>query len=268
MTVDYTPKDAVLDVVAVALILAPEPVTTPIGIALLMRKRGASGSEAKYPVRMYPEFVYKVDNIRGREITWEVRTIQPGQLPLKDLNKPSVQIKSREQFIRSRTAPEKSAGQKIAENLPPGVKVHHEIFRPGRAPAGGQASFIPGETIHHTLRQMPQSGQQSGRAQPSTGIHHTIENSPGYRKAQAGGGYTAPQRGIIHHNIRESAAARGGNPANIVKPVRIVEHHTIDATPPIQYKGRLIRQVPPAVPPEEHKGGIIGRKGGPERGGR
>jgi hypothetical protein len=267
LTVAYTPKDAVLDVVAIALILAPEPVTTPIGIALLMRKRGEAGSTSKFPVRMYPEYVYKVDKIRGREITWEVRTLQPGQLPLMDLNKPSMQIKPREQFIMSRTAPEKSAGQKISENLPPGVKVHHEIFRPGPAPTMNRNTFIPGETIHHTLRQMPQSGQQSGREQPSTGIHHTIENSPGYRRAQAGGGNAAPPPGIIHHNIRESSSARGGNPANIVKPVRIVEHHTIDTTPPIQYKGRIIRQVP-LVPPSEHKGGIIGRKGGPEKGSR
>ena len=267
MTIAYTPKDAVIDIVAIALILAPEPVTTPIGITLLMRKRGTEDREPRHPVRMYPEYVYKVDNIRGREITWEVRTIQAGQLPLKDLNKPAVQIKPREQFIQSRTAPEKSAGQKIAENLPPGVKVHHEIFRPGPAPLKGQPSFIPGETIHHTLRQMPQSAQQNGRAQPSTNIHHTIENSPGYLKAKAGGGNATPQPGIIYHSIRESPAARGGNPANIVKPVRIVEHHSIDTTPPIQYKGRLIRQVPP-VPPAEHKGGITGRKGGPERGGR
>jgi len=267
LTVAYTPKDAVIDIVAVALILAPEPASTAIGITLLVRKRGTSEPEPKYHVRTYPEYVYKIDNIRGREITWEVRTIQAGQLPLKDLNKPAVQIKPREQFIQSRTAPEKSAGQKIAENLPPGVKVHHEIFRPGPAPLKGQASFIPGETIHHTLRPMPQSGQQSGRAQPSTNIHHTIENSPGYLKAKAGGGNAAPQPGIIYHSIRESPAARGGNPANIVKPVRIVEHHSIDTAPPIQYKGRLIRQVPP-VPPAEHKGGITGRKGGPERGGR
>jgi hypothetical protein len=268
LTIAYTPKDAVLDVVAIALILAPEPFTTPIGITLLMRKRGASASESKHPVRLYPEYVYKVDKIRGREITWEVRTIQPGQLPLKDLNRPAMQIKPREQYIRSRTAPEKSAGQKIAENLPPGVKVHHEIFRPGPAPFKGQAPFIPGETVHHTLRQMPQSGQQNGRAQPSTNIHHTIENSPGYLRAKAGGGNAAPQPGNIHHSIRQSPAARGGNPANIVKPVRIVEHHTIDKNPPIQYKGRLIRQVPPTTPSEEHKGGITGRKGGPERGGR
>jgi len=228
----------------------PEPVTTPIGIALLMRKRGAAASETKYPLRMYPEYVYKVDTIRGREITWEVRTVQPGQLPLMNLNRPAVQIKPREQFIQSRTAPEKSAAQKRAENLLPGVKVHHEIFRPGPAPIKAQASFIPGETIHHTLRQMPQSGQQSGRQQPSTGTHHTIENSPGYRRAQAGGGYPAQQPGIIHHTIRESPSARGGNPANLVKPVRIVEHHTMNPNPPIQYKGRLIRQLP-LIPPAE-----------------
>ncbi len=241
MTFTYTPKDAVLDVVAVALILAPEPVTTPIGIALLMRKRGSAASEPQRVVRTYPQYVYKIDNIRGREITWEARTIHTGQLPLKDINRPVIQVKPREQFIRSRTAPEKSAGDKIREHLPPGVKVHHEIFRPGPAPVRSQPPFIPGETIHHTLRQMPQCSEQ----QQSANIHHTIENSPGYRKAQANAGNTNPQPGIIHHTIRESPASRGGNPANIVKPVRIVEHHTLNSNPPIQYKGRLIRQTPP-----------------------
>ncbi|MFA5078166.1 MAG: hypothetical protein WC541_01620, partial [Dehalococcoidia bacterium] len=119
-----------------------------------------------------------------------------------------------------------------------------------------------GETIHHTLRQMPQC---SGPQQPGS-IHHTIENSPGYRKAQAGAGYTNPEPGIIHHTIRESPAARSGNPANIVKPVRIVEHHTFNPNPPIDYKGRLIRQTPPS-PPTENKGGIIGRKDVTGRGG-
>jgi hypothetical protein len=114
---------------------------------------------------------------------------------------------------------------------------------------------------------MPQSGQQNGRAQQSTNIHHTIENSPGYLKAKADGGNAAPQPGVVHHNIRQSPSSRGGNPANIVRPVRIVEHHTVDTAPPIQYKGRLIRQVPP-TPPAENKGGITGRKGGSERGGR
>jgi hypothetical protein len=265
LTINYTPKDAVLDVVAIALILAPEPVTTPIGIALLMRKRGSADSDPQHHFRTYPEYVYRVDTIHGREITWEVRTVQPGQLPLKDLNRPAIQIKPREQFIRSRTAPEKSAGQKIRENLPPGVKVHHEIFRPAPALLRAQSDFIPGETIHHTLRQMPQSAQQNGGQQQSPSIHHTIENSPGYRRAQAGGGNANLQSGVVHHTIRESPAARGGNPANIVKPVRIVEHHTLNPNPPIQYKGRLIRQTPPA-PPSENKGGIIGRKGIPERG--
>lgn len=254
MTIAYTPKDVVLDIVAVALICAPEPFTTPIGIALLVRKRGSSASEPTRRIRTYPEYAYRIDNIRGRDITWEVRTIQPGQLPLKDLNRPAVQIKPREQYIRSRTAPEKSAAQKRAENLPPGVKVHHEIFRPGPAPVKGQTAFIPGETIHHTLRQMPQSGQPGGRAQQSAGIHHTIENSPGYRRAQAGGGYASTQPGIIHHTIRESPAARGGNPANIVKPVRIVEHHTINPNPPVQYRGRLVRQ-DPLIPPSERRAG-------------
>jgi len=266
LTFTYTPKDAVLDVVAVALILAPEPVTTPIGIALLMRKRGSEASEPQHVVRTYPQYVYKIDNIRGREITWEVRTIQTGQLPLMDINRPAIQVKPREQFIRSRTAPEKSAGDKIRENLPPGVKVYHEIFRPGPAPVRSQPAFIPGETIHHTLRQMPQSAQHSGPQQPGS-IHHTIENSPGYRRAQAGGGSADPQPGIVHHTIRESPAARGGNPANIVKPVRIVEHHTLDPNPPIPYKGRLIRQTLPA-PPTETRGGIMGRKDITERGGR
>ncbi len=263
MTITYTPKDAVLDAVAITLILMPEPATTAIGIAMLARPRGTSKTEQTLPRRTYPEYVYKIDNIRGREITWEVRTIQAGQLPLKDINRPAIQVKPREQFIRSRTAPEKSAGDKIRENLPPGVMVHHEIFRPGPAPVRAQQSFIPGETIHHTLRQMPQS---SGPQQPGT-IHHTIENSPGYRKAQAGGGYTDPQPGIIHHTIKQSPAARGGNPANIVKPVRIVEHHTLNPNPPIQYKGRLIRQTP-AAPPSESKGGIIGKKDITQRGGR
>lgn len=258
MTINYTPKDAVLDVVAIALILAPEPLTTPIGISLLMRKRGGQAGAPTHPVRMYPEYVYKVDTIRGREITWEVRTIQTGQLPLKELNKPNIEIKHREEFIRSRTSPEKSAAQKISENLPPGVKVHHEIFRPPRAPAREQSAFIPGETIHHPLRQVPQPNTVNNKGQTSGNIHHTIENSPGYYRAKAAGeGRTEPP-GIVHHTIKE--APRSGNPANIVKPVRIVQHHNVDPAPPIRFKGRIIRQ-DQQVPPPENKGGITGRKG-------
>lgn len=257
MTFIYTPKDAVLDVVAVALILAPEPFTTPIGISLLMRKRGAGAQEPTHPIHLYPEYVYKVDTIRGREITWEVRTIQAGQLPLKELNRPNIQIRHREDFIRSRTAPEKSAGQKLSENLPPGVKVHHEVFRPPRAPARGQPAFIPGETIHHTLRQVPQANTLNNKGQAQGNVHHTIENSPGYYRATAAGQAHPATPGIVHHTIKE--APRSDNPANIVKPVRIVQHHTVDPTPPIQFKGRIIRKGP-EVPPPENKGGIIGRK--------
>ena len=258
MTVAYTPKDAVLDVVAIALILAPEPLTTPIGISLLMRKRGDGAHQTTHPIHMYPEYVYKVDTIRGREITWEVRTIQTGQLPLMELNKPDIEIRHREEFIRSRTAPEKSAAQKISENLPPGVKVHHEIFRPPRAPVREQSAFIPGETIYHTLRQVPQSNTPNNRSQAPGNIHHTIENSPGYYRATAAGQARTAPPGIVHHNLIE--APHSDNPANIVKPVRIVQHHTVDPTPPIQFKGRIIRK-DPELPPSENRGGITGRNG-------
>ena len=258
MTFVYTPKDAVLDVVAIALILAPEPFTTPIGISLLMRKRGGAAHEPTHPVRVYPEYVYKVDTIRGREITWEVRTIQAGQLPLRELNKPNIQIKHREEFIRSRTSPEKSAAQKIHEKLPPGVKVHHEVFRPPQAPARQQPEFIPGETIHHTLRQAPPASSLNNKGASQGNIHHTIENSPGYYRAAAGGPSRAEAPGIVHHTIKQAPSS--GNPANIVKPVRIVQHHTVDPTPPIQFKGRIIRKGPEAPPPDS-KGGITGRSG-------
>jgi len=132
MTIVYTPKDAALDIIAITLILLPEPVTTPIGIGILCRKRNGSEHEPTHPFHFSPDYVYKVDNIRGREITWQARTILPGQLPLSELNRPEIKIKEREQYILSRTKPEKSSAQKIAENLPPGVKVHHEIFRPPR----------------------------------------------------------------------------------------------------------------------------------------
>ncbi|MCX5996192.1 MAG: hypothetical protein NTV42_00960 [Chloroflexi bacterium] len=256
MTVAYTPKDAVLDVVAIALILAPEPLTTPIGISLLLRKRGDGANEMAHPIRVYPEYVYKVDTIRGREITWEVRTIQTGQLPLGELNRPNIEFKPREEFIRSRTAPEKSAAQKIRENLPPGVRVHHEIFRPPRAPASQQSAVIPGETIYHTLRQAPQLNTLNNKAPAPGNIHHTIENSPGYYRATAAGPARSAPPDIIHHTLKE--APRSDNPANIVKPVRIVQHHTVDPTPPIQFKGRIIRK-DPGTP--ENRGGIIGRNG-------
>ena len=247
MTFVYTAKDAALDLIGVTLLLLPEPVTTPIGIAILCRKRGGTQHEAIHPFHMHPDFVYKVDTIRGREITWQVRTIQPGQLPMSTLNKPDIKIKEREQYILSRTRPEKSAAQMRAENLPPGVKVHHEIFRPPRFPASNQPAFIPGETIHHTIRPFPQASPVINRTQQETYIHHTIENSPGYIRAQAGGTSAGSQPTIIHHTIKDSPGMQHGNPGNIVKPVRIVEHHILNANPPMSINGRIIKQ--PLIPP-------------------
>ena len=210
---------------------------------MLCRKRGGAQHETTHPFHMHPDFVYKVDNIRGRDITWQVRTIQPGQLPLSNLNKPDIKIKERQQYILSRTSPEKSAAQMRAENLAPGVKVHHEIFQPNRFPSSNQQAFIPGETIHHTLKPFPQDSPM----QPKPHIHHTIENSPGYFKAQAGGTGASSQPTIIHHTIKDSPGMQHGNPGNIVKPVRIVEHHTLNANPPMRINGRIIKQ--PLIPP-------------------
>jgi hypothetical protein len=244
VTIAYTPKDAVIDIVAVLLILAPEPVTTPIGISLLLRKRGTAAQqhEPVHPLRLYPEYQYRVENIRGREITWEVRTIMPGQLPLGELNKPAVKIKPREQYIYSRTP----AAATPARKLPPGVKVHHEIYRPNPIPLAGRNVYVPGETIHHTLREMPQSGPMVNRGKPAANIHHTIENSPGYIKAQCAGD-TVSRPNIIHHTIQGSPGVQHGNPANIVKPVRIVEHHELNTTPSINVNGRIIQPPKPAA---------------------
>jgi hypothetical protein len=259
VTVNYTPKDAVIDVIAIALIIAPEPLTTGIGISLLLRKRGDYAQhEPGKPLHNYPDYVYKVDTIHGREITWEVRTIQPGQLPLKELNKPGVKIKPREQYILSRTPAAKSASQRLGENLPPGVKIHHEIFRPSPIALQGRQAYIPGETVHHTLRQLPQLNAAASGAQPGTTVHHTIENSPGYYRAQAGGNSVSPGPRIIHHTINESPGVQHGNPANIVRPVRIIEHHSLNATPPIRVNGRLFQ---PSPTPTSYKGSIISKYG-------
>ncbi len=245
MTIAYTPKDAALDVVAIALILAPEPLTTPIGISLLLRKRGSSAQHEPtvHHRHYYPEYTYRVDTIRGRQITWEVRTLMPGQLPMKELNRPDVKIKPREEYIRSATTAEKSSIQKVLENLPPGVKVHHTVYRPSRAPATATSAFIPGETIHHTLRQLPAGPSSFSRSQPTGNIHHTIEDSPGYIIARSGAASPVSQPAIIHHTLRP--AVQHGNPANIVKPVHIIEHHTLNPTPPVKFRGRLIQPSEP-----------------------
>jgi hypothetical protein len=253
VTIAYSPKDIALDVLAIALIIAPEPVTTPIGIALLCRKRGGAQHQPAHPIHEFPEYVYKVNTIRGRQITWEARTILPGQLPMHESNRGDFKIKDREQYILSRTAPEKSAAERRAEQLPPGVKVHHEIVRPSRFPTSNAPAYIPGETIHHTLREYPQALSPRIKAQPEAYIHHTVENSPGYIRARAAGADAPAEPKIIHHTIKDSPGVQHGNPANIVKPVRIVEHHTLNQSPSIRVNGRLIRQVPPAP----RKGNII-----------
>ncbi|MBN1691360.1 MAG: hypothetical protein JW901_10080 [Dehalococcoidia bacterium] len=246
MSIVYTPKDIALDVVGVTLLFLPEPVTTPIAIAILCRKRGGVTGEKPEPARpayVPPEYVYKIDNIRGRQITWQARTILPGQLPLSGLNKPAVKIKERHQSIYSHMQTAAGAADNTRRNLPPGVKVHHELYKPPKFPAANQPAFIPGETIHHTVKPLPQS--QPVNKQPY--IHHTIENSPAYIKAQAGGINKNAGPGIIHHTIKDSPAMQSGNPGNIVKPVRIVKHHTLNATPPMRINGRLVR--PPLIPP-------------------
>ncbi|MCX6004259.1 MAG: hypothetical protein NT082_01070, partial [Chloroflexi bacterium] len=184
MTVAYTPKDVALDVVAIALILAPEPFTTPVGISLLCRKRGSNASEPRKPLHNYPEYVYKVENIRGRTITYEARTIHPGQLPLPELNRPAVKIKPREEFILSRIPAEKSSAQTTTK-LPPYVKVHHTIIKPPHIYANEAPRFIPGETIHHELRPLSQAIPVVRKAEPDIKVHHTIENSPGYIRSQS-----------------------------------------------------------------------------------
>lgn len=241
MTIDYTLQDTVLDTVAIILILLPEPATTAMGISLLARRRGKNTSgppEPEHIYHHYPEYHYRVENIRGREITWEVRTFMPGQLPLSKPNKPAVSARPREYSIYALT-PAAASSQSTTRKLPPGVKVHHEIYRPSPIPLAGRNVYIPGETIHHTLREVPQ-GPVVNRRQPAGQIHHTIENSPAYIKAQFAG---IPQAklNIIHHTIQDSPGMQRGNPANIVKPVHIVEHHELNKTQFINVNGRMIR---------------------------
>lgn len=241
MTISYTPKDAIIDLVALALIVAPEPATTAIGLSLLLRNRGSSAqSQITHPHTSLPEYQYRVDTIRGRKITWEVRTILPGQLPLPDLNKPSVKIKPREQLIYPATASHSSAWGTTNEKLPPGVKVHHTIFRAQSLELPPKNVFIPGQTIHHTIREFPRVSAVINKKVESNTIHHTIENSPGYIKAKSEGIRVSEPK-IIHHTIQNSPAMQHGNPANITRPVRIIQHHTINESPNININGRLIR---------------------------
>jgi len=258
VTTNYTPQDIALDVIAIALILAPEPFTTPIGISLLCRKRGGKQQESSKPLHNYPEYVYRVDTIHGREITWEARTIMPGQLQLQELNRPTIKIKPREEFIIGRKTTGQSPGQSASQKLPPGIKVHHTLINPPREIRPSEPAFIPGETVHHALRQLPQVAPVFKKSSHEVKIHHTIENSPGYIRARSGGIDQQPQPAIVHHSLRNSPGAQMSNPIKIEKPPPVIlEHHTIDTNPPIRRKGPVIPPPPPSV-----KGGITGRNPG------
>jgi hypothetical protein len=234
VTIPYSPKDLALDVLAIALICAPEPFTTPIGISLLCRKRGAEQHAPTHPVKEYPDYHYRVETLHGREITWEVRTIYPGQLPHNSPNRPPVRVKPREEYIFSGRPGEKTAQSVKAVELPPGVKVHHTVVRPPREVRASAPAFIPGETIHHTVRQLPGSKPVMNKKSTDATVHHTIENSPGYARHISGGGPAPQSPQVIHHSIKDFPAGGNGNPAGIVKPVRIKQHHEINPSPKIE----------------------------------
>lgn len=248
MTYNYTPQDIALDIIAVALILAPEPLTTPVGIALLCRKRGGQEPEPKKRLHSYPEYVYKVDNIRGKEISWEARTLLPGQLPMHGLNRPDIKFKPREEFIIGRKMATQSSMLSASPKLPSGIKVHHTLINPPREIRPAEPMFIPGETIHHTLRQLPQAAPVFKRSSPEVNIHHTIENSPGYIKARFTN-INQQQPKTVHHSLSNSPGAQINSPIKIEKPPPIiVEHHTINTAPPIRRRG------PPIPPPPLNRG--------------
>ncbi|MDD5312502.1 MAG: hypothetical protein PHO26_05640 [Dehalococcoidia bacterium] len=202
----------------------------------------------------YPEYVYKVENIRGRTITYEARTIRPGQLPLPELNRPAIKIKPRDEYIFSRKLAEKSVEQ-TTHKLPPDVKVHHTIIKPPHVPSDTAPRFIPGETIHHELRPLPQTVPVFKKAEPDIKVHHTIENSPGYIRSQSRKIQPA-QSGIIHHTLQSAPGAQIGNPVRIERPVRIIEHHTLNTNPTLPGKG-------PLIPPPIRKNSAPGRNNEP-----
>lgn len=261
MDIAYTPKDAAIDTVAVILILLPEPATTALGIALLARPRGGKKKQLATVSRRYPNYVYRVDNIRGREITWEARVIMPGQLPLQQPNRPAIKIKQRDELIQGRTANAQQRNQSTPIKLPPGVKVHHTLIKPPRE-IRTKPNIIPGETIHHELRQFPQTASAADRTSNPTHIHHTIENSPGYIQAQA-----RPQQqigsNIIHHTLKDAPGAHMNNPIKIEKPIIINRHHTLNPNPSIQEP-----LIPPATskPKKPRNPGLIRRDTEPNAG--
>lgn len=214
LNVSYTPKDAVIDTVAIMLIIFPEPATTALGIAMMARPRGKKKNSrvSNKLLRSYPDYVYRVDNIRGREISWEARITKTGQLPLQQLNKPVLNIKQQ------------------------------RTFRP-------KSTIIQGEIIHHALREYPKPATILKKSPVEGNIHHTIENSPGYIKSQSTKKQQRQQNTVIHHSIENSPAAHILNPVKIEKPSVILQHHTI-INPPLKQRRQLI---PPAIASSKRK---------------
>jgi hypothetical protein len=239
----YTPKDAVIDTVAIILILLPEPTTTALGIALMARPRGNNhqAGASRKALHNYPDYVYRVDNIRGREITWEAKIIMPGQLSLQKPNKADVKLNKREQLLYSRTESAQQLGQATAPKLPPGVKVHHTLIKPPREVKAGSITYT-GEIIHHTIRDLSQVTPAGIKQTSGILMHHTIENSPGYLIAQNAAKKDKSPNTVIHHTLKNAPAAHINNQIKIIKPPPVIkQHHTINLNPPLSGGARLIQ---------------------------
>jgi hypothetical protein len=83
---DSTLKWKGLETLALALIFAPDPVTTILGVGLLSyaRKKQAEEKQAAQPRRHYFTDFYncKVKMVRGSSIVYRTATTRDGQLPL------------------------------------------------------------------------------------------------------------------------------------------------------------------------------------------
>jgi hypothetical protein len=243
VNIAYTPQDAVIDTVAIILILLPEPTTTALGIAMMARPRGNNklGATPSKPLHNYPDYIYRVDNIRGREITWEAKIIMPGQLSLQKPNKANVKLKKREELIYSRTASAQQLGQPTAQKLPPGVKVHHTLIKPLREVNAGSRIYT-GEIIHHTIRELSQVTPAGIKQTSRIIMHHSIENSPGYLIAQNADKKGKSSNTVIHHTLKNAPAAHINNQIKIIKPPPVIkQHHTINSNPPLSGGAPLIQ---------------------------
>jgi hypothetical protein len=243
MNIAYTPQDAVIDTVAIILILLPEPTTTALGIAMMARPRGNNNQAraSRRALRNYPDYVYRVDNIRGREIIWEAKIIMPGQLSLQKPNKADVKLNKREQLLYSRTESAQQLGQATAPKLPPGVKVHHTLIKPPREVKAGSITYT-GEIIHHTMRDLSQVTPAGIKQTSGIIMHHSIENSPGYLIAQNADKKGKSSNTVIHHTLKNAPAAHINNQIKIIKPPPVIkQHHTINLNPPLSGGARLIQ---------------------------